>query len=203
MLALLSDDERARYARIKIPQAARQFLAARARLRTLLAERLQGDPADIGFETGERGKPRLAEHAGLDFSVSHSGGWAMIALSSVGPVGVDIEQHHARRDLAALARRFFHPEESAYVEAGDSAARLQRFYAIWTAKEAIAKATGEGLATDFAAFSVLPAVVESAASVVLGPWRLAPQDAPQGYSAALAWPEVSGIGAVEGESPKE
>jgi 4'-phosphopantetheinyl transferase len=197
--AVLSNEERARLDKFKLPQAAAQFLQTRARLRRWLGERLNLPPESLRFELSERGKPRLmGEYSttGLEFSVSHSGDWGIMALSTTGPVGIDIERHDTTRDFDALARRFFSTEEADALRATPhEAERIALFYALWTAKEALAKATGEGLAMDFRAFSVLPEaglphvpVVSAALPQLIRDWSVFPLTAPEGYGAALAVP---------------
>lgn len=74
----------------------------------------------------------------VDFSISHGVGRVVCALSTCGPVGIDVEA------LGPLLAKDFHlylsPAERDW--AGRSA---RRFYAAWTRKEAVAKATGGGL----------------------------------------------------------
>ena len=65
-------------------------------------------------------------------------------------VGIDIEQH-AARDNAALARRFFHPQEIEYTHRGGTEA----FYSVWTAKESYVKLLGTGIGGSFSHFSVV------------------------------------------------
>ncbi|MDR2610285.1 MAG: 4'-phosphopantetheinyl transferase superfamily protein, partial [Clostridiales Family XIII bacterium] len=116
---------------------------------------------------GEHGKPRFAapELADVHFSVSHSGDYLAIAFSEQ-EVGVDVEHTSRRHTNAerylAIARRFFAPDEGAYVAGGDAEDTVtapedvkRRFFRIWTAKEAFVKYTGEGIATGFETFSVL------------------------------------------------
>jgi 4'-phosphopantetheinyl transferase len=64
-----------------------------------------------------------------------------VAIAPAGALGIDIERHRTR-DFAALAARAFGPAERAEVAASGADA----FYRIWTLREAVAKATGEGLA---------------------------------------------------------
>jgi phosphopantetheinyl transferase len=64
-----------------------------------------------------------------------------VAMARAGALGVDIERHRAR-DFAALAAQAFGPAERAEVGIHGADA----FYRIWTLREAMAKATGEGLA---------------------------------------------------------
>src|ERR1051326_6340183 len=74
------------------------------------------------------GKPVLADGA-LAFNVSHSGTLAMVAISYHGPIGVDVELHDARRDVVALARRFFTADEAALVGADP-----MQFWRLWCRK---------------------------------------------------------------------
>ncbi len=85
--------------------------------------------------------------AGVDVSLSHSGGWIAAASTRSGCVGVDIET--ARPVSPALARRCLADSELAWwEEAPVGHARTRRFLRLWTAKEAYVKATGAGLSTD-------------------------------------------------------
>ena len=62
-------------------------------------------------------------------------------MAQAGALGIDVE-YHRPRDYHALAAHAFGPAEHAEVAADGADA----FYRIWTLREAIAKATGEGLA---------------------------------------------------------
>lgn len=81
------------------------------------------------FAKNEWGKPYLAERNDIHFSLSHSGTWAVCAVSDR-PVGVDIE---CLRSMEKVARLF--PE----AKTDDDVLRL------WTAKEAYLKLLGRGL----------------------------------------------------------
>jgi 4'-phosphopantetheinyl transferase len=141
---LLAADERARAGGFQ-PLQAQQWTRTRVALRTLLASRLGGSPAQSPFLRSTAGKPRLADRA-LEFSLSHSGRFALIGLSSHGPVGVDIEtRHHVR----------LHPDRLHAIEAAAIALApdvplpgqgdATRFVQAWTRLEALAKATGVGI----------------------------------------------------------
>lgn len=93
------------------------------------------------------GKPYFPDFPALCISVSHTEGCAAVCISDV-PVGVDIEKlQSARPDVA---QRFFTPEESAWILAQDddpsTARRNERFFTVWTRKEAFGKFCGVGLA---------------------------------------------------------
>jgi 4'-phosphopantetheinyl transferase len=110
---LLDEPERERAARIVREPARRRWMAARGVLRMLLGAYVGMEPSALRFAWGPSGKPKLAlpEASRLRFSLSHSGGLAVYALSEIGAVGVDVELVHRRfgdgRPLqeAALARR--------------------------------------------------------------------------------------------------
>lgn len=97
----------------------------------------------LRFDTVENGKPYLPEHPGFHFSISHTRG-AVAAVISEQPVGVDVER--LRMIKHRIAKRFFTQVEQAYIEEVEDL-RDQRFFEIWTRKEACIKQTGKGLAT--------------------------------------------------------
>jgi phosphopantetheinyl transferase len=74
-------------------------------------------------------------------SLSHTRGWIACAASEIGPLGIDIERQRPSRDHAGIAAAAFGPREQARALRSGTAA----FYRIWTLREAIAKATGQGL----------------------------------------------------------
>ncbi|WP_240137716.1 4'-phosphopantetheinyl transferase family protein [Streptomyces sp. MUM 178J] len=121
----------------------------RAAHTTLLraAADLSGGPADrirLTYETG--GRPRLSgPGAALHVSISHSPGARAVALSTEGPVGVDIE---TLRPLPALrmARRWLGEADAEWLAGLPQADRVPAFFWLWTQKEAVGKANGRGLA---------------------------------------------------------
>lgn len=102
-------------------------------------------------------KPRLVGSEDLDFSISHSGDAVLVAVTRRLRVGADVEAApFAAFDSVALRRRMLTPAESQEIsglEPEDARTRLAR---LWTAKEAVAKATGQGLASDFRSLVVPP-----------------------------------------------
>jgi 4'-phosphopantetheinyl transferase len=66
-----------------------------------------------------------------------------VAISTSGPVGVDIQHLAPGLDPVGLSARFFPPDEAGYVAAGrDAGARADRFAHLWARKEAVVKAVG-------------------------------------------------------------
>jgi 4'-phosphopantetheinyl transferase len=134
------------------------FLAAHLGVRLLAARRSaltaddEGRAPELdafGWATLPSGKPLLTFRDGrpqpLHVSVSHGGSLALAAVCEHGPIGVDVEHVDTRRNLVAIARRFFAAEESAQLEACSSDERSLLFHQWWTRKEAVLKTTGHGL----------------------------------------------------------
>ncbi len=86
------------------------------------------------------GKPWFPAAPQRRFSLSHSGGLALCALSDR-EVGADVELVRPRR--AGLARYVLGDREFQWFTA--QGGRWEDFYTLWTLKEARAKCTGEGL----------------------------------------------------------
>ena len=93
----------------------------------------------------DKGKPYIrftvSDSGGPFISVSHSGGTFALAVSGV-EVGLDIQY---ARDInqKRISARFFSPEEAESVAADDTG---DRFFELWTRKEAYSKFTGDGIA---------------------------------------------------------
>jgi phosphopantetheinyl transferase (holo-ACP synthase) len=74
-------------------------------------------------------------------SISHTSSLVAAAVSAIGPIGIDVERRDRVRDFARLAAAAFGSIEAATVAAEGAAA----FYRIWSVREAMSKATGDGL----------------------------------------------------------
>lgn len=152
----LSPDETARADRYHLARDRHRFVVARGRLRHLLGALSHRAPSEVCFAAAPGGKPWLASDLGrrLRFSVSHSGDLMLCAVILDHEIGVDVEQVRTDLEPGALARRFFSPDEVRGLAATPPATTLDAFFACWTRKEAVIKATGEGLARPLDSFSV-------------------------------------------------
>lgn len=139
---LLAADELARAARFRSAAARDEFLLARLLLRDILAGHLGHPPG--AFAYGAFGKPMLSD-GGLEFNLSHSRGWMLVAVSASHPVGVDIERCDAVLDPLALARTGLPAADLEVLLGTPPEARSVRFCALWTRWEACLKALGSGL----------------------------------------------------------
>ena len=194
--SILSPTERARAAAFLRPAPRRQFVVARAALRTVLGQCLGMDPTACHFSFNAHGKPSLVMpslQSSLQFNVSHSGDVVLIAVADGVAVGVDVEAHRHIDDMAALAASILGPEDLVRWHADSAAEGAAAFYRVWTCKEAIAKAIGCGLTMDFKTLRVrlAPGLATVLACPVPAPggaetWCLRELEVADGYSACLA-----------------
>ncbi len=149
---LLSADELARAERIPDPHRRRIFCRARSALRRILGGYLGIPPGNVVFRYGPSGKPHLHRPGtGIEFNLSHSGELALVAVSNVGPVGIDLEPLRGleTRSLPAIARRVLGEEAACELERlPEGEARCALFARLWTSHEARAKRLGLSLFDD-------------------------------------------------------
>ena len=149
--AHLSDDETARAARFVFEHDRNRFIAARGRMREILARAVKRPPSDLKFSYSAHGKPSLGSNP-LRFNLSHSNAIAALVATRDYEIGVDVE--HVRPLKEDVAGRFFSPRENAVLRALPEREQLGGFYRCWTRKEAIVKAIGEGLSHPLDSFDV-------------------------------------------------
>jgi 4'-phosphopantetheinyl transferase len=137
------------------------------------------------YRIAANGKPYLAGGA-FFFNISHSRHISAAAFSD-SEIGFDIE-YKRKLDPGALSEKF-HPAERAYVlNASDPAAALAAFYRIWTRKEALLKAMGDGFAKGLETYNCVPDTVsDTTVSGTAGKrvWRVETVDFPENYAAAV------------------
>jgi 4'-phosphopantetheinyl transferase len=145
---ILSADELARAGRFHFEKDQKRFIAARGMLRQILGQYLGKKPNEICFEYNSFGKPVLAANPGSDklcFNLSHSGEFALYAVSRGRNIGIDIERVRNNVAVGQIARRFFSEAEIRLLERIDKDLRSEVFFQYWTRKEAFLKAIGEGI----------------------------------------------------------
>ena len=112
----LAADEQARAERFYFERDREHFIVARGVLRAILGGYLNRAPECLSFCYSSHGKPSLAgesEGDAIRFSVSHSGGVALYAVTRGREVGIDIERIRSDLAVAEIAERFFSPREVA------------------------------------------------------------------------------------------
>lgn len=185
---ILNWRERRRARSIVSAAAARRFVNGRVRLRQILASYCGLDPHRVPLRHTPRGKPYLpAPFSDIRFNLSHSGGLALLAVSTAAEVGVDLEQ---RRRIAAgpIAAAWLHDGEQRDLLRRDGNDRAAAFFRLWCRKEAVVKAQGTGLRFPLHQFRVSACARRAVVLAWPGASRWHLYDLPMGqtYTAALA-----------------
>jgi 4'-phosphopantetheinyl transferase len=142
--ACLSPDERERHARLPDDAARRRFAVSRGALRHILGLCSGRSSGALSLLRGTLGKPHLEHPDGVEFSVSHSGEIALVAVAATA-VGVDIEHLRQRKHATRTAERVLHPDTARLLQRLPEPERTDAFLAAWTLREAHVKAVGGGL----------------------------------------------------------
>ncbi|MGC3023413.1 MULTISPECIES: 4'-phosphopantetheinyl transferase family protein [Brevibacterium] len=146
----LDERELQRLRNIQNPQAAKDYLAAHFAARVAIGDRLGIRPNEVrftmnGLESGGSVKP-LIVGTNLQFSLSHSSGMGVVALSHAESVGVDCEHRERRTNRQFLDRILSVKEKEVPVRVLEGGTRAA--LTVWTRKEAALKALGMGLRID-------------------------------------------------------
>lgn len=191
--ALLAADERERARRFRFERDRCRYVVGRGLLRVLLSRYLATRPEEIRFAYGPHEKPALAG-AGPRFNLSHSGSVALLAFSSGGEVGIDVERDDGDFARERIPERFFSSAEVKALRALPRALQSRAFLSCWTRKEAFIKARGDGLSLALDSFDVTLAPGQPVAILRTAwsddeptEWSLMDLSEPQqGYIAAVA-----------------
>ncbi len=144
--AIMTPAEIARANRFYQSKDHNRFIISRGALRNILAKYLNQKPREIEFELGENDKPCIKNNGqlNLNYNLSHSGDWILLAISSH-EVGADIEFVNPNFGYDEVLNDNFSTDEVSYIKEKESRAR---FFNLWTRKEALTKATAQGLDGD-------------------------------------------------------
>ena len=188
----LSASENERAACFRFPLHRTRYIAGRGALRYLLAKYADRQPQELSFVLNTHGKPELPSKQ-LRFNVSHSQNVALLAFCPTHDIGVDVEFRRTDYDdekTMRLARRFFGEAESRELATVNGPARQAAFFHCWTRKEALLKATGEGISGGLATYQV--SLLPGQPPKVLAPaeeindWSLFDLQPGEGVAGALA-----------------
>lgn len=188
----LDADERSRLAAYARDEDKARFLLGAAVIRGVLGRRLDVPPAEVRLDRTcpDCGRPHgKVATDGMQLSVSHSGDLIAVAFHPGTPVGVDVELVDPKIDADSLATVSLSDVEADHLAKVEPADRARAFTQYWTRKEAVVKATGDGIRADLR--KVIVSAPDQPAALLewpgyAGPVRLLDLGAGQDYAAALA-----------------
>jgi 4'-phosphopantetheinyl transferase len=192
LAATLSEDEKERAARFHFMADRDRFIAAHGCLRDVLSRYLHCEPDQFSFSTNSHGKPALNGHI-VEFNLSHSGDFTLIAVANECRVGVDVERIRSGISSHVIAQQYFSTAEFAELQSLPLEQREKAFFTCWTRKEAYIKAQGRGLSLPLESFDVSLVPNEAAMLRATRPdsaeaarWTLLALDVDPCYQAAVA-----------------
>lgn len=101
------------------------------------------DPAyDFEIEELGQGKPVFKERTDLYFNISHTANIVVVVMARK-PIGIDIDGNRNFSDR--MIDKFYSKKEAQWVY-GNELRKSDRFFNIWTMKEAFSKMRGDGIA---------------------------------------------------------
>jgi 4'-phosphopantetheinyl transferase len=146
--AAISKQEAARGERFFQNKDKEVYLLGKYALRKILAEMTGLPPSELPFSMIGNGKPFFEEQ---EFNLTHSDDHTYLAFSPFA-IGIDAEKINPDFDTQSIIDACFSDEERALLSDGNY---LINFYTVWTRKEALLKATGEGLCEDMKQVAIL------------------------------------------------
>jgi 4'-phosphopantetheinyl transferase len=152
----LSETERRDLSRYRSEEVHQKGLVGAMVRRTLLARYLKKDGCALLFTKGPCGKPALqnpCDGETLQFNMSYSGDWLLLAVARSRRLGVDIERWTDVNFDDVISAHFSASEIDEWRALPESL-RKEGFFNAWTRKEAYVKALGMGLSLPLQSFRV-------------------------------------------------
>jgi len=142
-LECLNEDDKIKAGKVHNNEDKMTLLTCYTILRMILSKRLNKKPNDISFLTGTNGKPGIQDNS-LYFNISHTRDSFAFAISDQFGIGIDVEELNRHLNFEPIIKRYFSGKESEFILESKRYSR-NRFFLLWTRKEALLKAIGTGI----------------------------------------------------------
>ena len=153
LLGILSVEERERAARFRFLRHRKEYIAAHVLKRMMLSARCDRPPESWRFSLESAGKPIVEGGVGPHFNLSHCAGLVACGISFEFSLGVDVEALN-RDPPYELIQHCFTASERHWLLGLPESKRARGFFSLWTMKEALLKATGEGIGSSLQSFAI-------------------------------------------------
>ncbi|MBQ7433944.1 MAG: 4'-phosphopantetheinyl transferase superfamily protein [Lachnospiraceae bacterium] len=143
LLQYLSHERQKKVNRFYFQSDKRLSLYAALLTRMELSLALNQPPVSLVFDTDKNQKPCLRDTDHLYFNLSHTKGLILLGIAS-SPIGVDVEGN--QKPAFDIMTNYFHEDEVRYItDVSSEKEKSERFFHVWTKKEALTKYLGSGL----------------------------------------------------------
>lgn len=181
----LSKDEKQRALGYYRTELIDKYIISRGFLRCLLSYYTQKHPTELRFVYNKYGRPSLNDQK-VHFNLSHTKFLACYALSLNYKVGVDIEIHNYNLNIQELCNMTLTPAElEAFNKLDAPLIQSKLFYDLWTKKEALIKANGQGLFLAINTIEVINLLPGNKISINNEEWYYFPLDIHPTHSGAV------------------
>jgi len=144
---IICDERKNRVKKLNMQHSRIEAIGAEAVMNMAVRHFYPDAPLPLQYCRNSRGKPYLVDYPELFINVSHSGDYAVCAVSDT-EVGIDIQK--LRNANFRIAQRYFTKTECEYIGNDEL-----KFFECWSKKESYVKATGTGITVPLNSFSVL------------------------------------------------
>jgi 4'-phosphopantetheinyl transferase len=148
----LSRKEKIRSERFRFNADRDTYILSHGFLRYILSKKLNLNPVEIIFKVDKNKKPGLIGDS-YYFNLTHSREAFSFAVSKQFYVGIDIEDTDQDIDILPIINSYFGKEEKEFILETENE-KLDRFFLLWTRKEALLKAVGTGIVSDLTQISL-------------------------------------------------
>jgi 4'-phosphopantetheinyl transferase len=139
----LNLDELQRAQQFVFDQHRHHFIMRRMLLKIVLGQYVNIDPKAVQIAYGQYKKPYLGNNEHIYFNFSHTDTKGILAVTKKNQIGIDIEPIRPIKDKIEILKKITSADEQQWV--GKS---LERFFILWTIKEALIKCQGTGFLVD-------------------------------------------------------
>jgi 4'-phosphopantetheinyl transferase len=136
---VLSEREQEKVSRLFNQKDKERYIVSKYCLREILSQFLIKEARDIEFVFSKNRKPRVKN---IEFNISHTEDYILIGISPES-IGIDVEYINQDYDFKSILNISFSAKEIYFINKGN--ADPLNFYTLWTRKEALLKAVGEGI----------------------------------------------------------
>jgi 4'-phosphopantetheinyl transferase len=144
----LSQKEREKSSNFLRPVDSKRYVLRHGLLRYILSIYTNTDPGLLPLVNGIQGKPGLhpkSDFHELSFSLSHADQVVSVGIVRTHSIGIDIVKANPDYPFHDIIEYLFTPGEKEFMQRVAPGQRYMLFFKIWALKEAIVKATGDGI----------------------------------------------------------
>ena len=113
--------------------------------RDILSKQYGIKKENLCFSYTGKGRPYLTNYKAIDFNISHTDNYVVMAVGIGQSVGIDVQLTKEEVNFLAIAKNYFSADEYSTLCQLSKDSQRSFFYQVWTLKEASLKLIGDGI----------------------------------------------------------